>query len=325
MPEKTTVAQVVQIGVESTPGTAVAATKKLASLSIEPKMEASFKSFKPAGRKFTTLTQLNKEWGTAKVSGIPTFEEIVYLFSSCFDVATITTPATGTTSRLWSFQMDPDSPDAPKTFTVEKGDANGAVEYPYCMVNGIKLSVDREGISVDGDMLMGKASTTTLSGSTTQLAQTPMNANAADIYLNDTYAAIGTTKLTRAFKFDVEVGDRFKGIWPIDSSQGSFAAHVEGDPKADASLTVAADATAEAFLTQMRAGSTKFLRLEVLGPVIELALRYRFTLDLALKVKAVKEFSDEDGVYAQAFDFDIVDDSTLRVLKVEVVNVETAL
>lgn len=326
MPEKSTVAQVVQIGVETTPGTLVAATKRLSSLSIEPKMEATIKGFRPEGRKFTTLTQLSKEWGTAKLSGIPTFEEIIYLLSSLIDTATITTPATGTNSRQWTFVPDPDSPDAPKTFSVEKGDANGGVAFPYMLVNGLRFACSREEISIDGDALLAKAVTQALTSSgVTALATTPFAPSAGDIYLDGTYATIGTTKLTRAFKLEFGMGERYKGIWPINSANGSFAAHVEGVPKADMSITVAADTDADAFLTQMRANGTKFIRYEVLGPVIELALRYRFTFDAAVNVLAVKDYSDEDGVYAQGFDLAIVDAPTLRGFKVEVVNTATAL
>jgi len=333
MSEKTTVAQVVQIGVEvnasgvSVPGTAVTATKRFASLSIEPKMEADIKSFRPAGRKFTTMTQLNKEWSTAKLEGIPTYEEIIYVLSSCFDKATITTPSGGTLSRLWSFAMDPDSPDAPVTFTVEKGDSAGGVRFAYSMISGMALSVSRSEVGLSGDMLMGIAETHALSNASgvTALTQTPLAATGFNIYLDTLYSNIGTTKLTRGFKLDVEIGDRFKGVWPIDSAYGSFAAHVEGEPKASVSLTVSADSVADAFLAQLRDGSTKYMRLECTGPVIEAALRYKFTLDMALKVSAVQDFSDEDGIYAQGFELALVDDASLRVLACSVQNKATAL
>lgn len=325
MSEKTTVAQVVQIGVETTPGTAVPATKKLASLSITPKMEADVTTSRPAGRKFATLTQLLKEWGTAKLSGVPTFEEIIYVLSSCMDTATITTPSGGTLSRLWSFQMDPDSPDAPKTFTVEKGDAAGGVRFAGALTNGFKLTISRSELSLDGDMLMGKAETHALTTGLTQLAQTPMAPASGDLYCDSTYAGIGTTKLTRAFKFMPEIGSRFNGVWPIDSTQGSYAATVETEPKADASITMAADSNADAFLAQMRANGTKFLRYEVKGPIIEGAIPYRMTVDMACNVSAPQDYSDEDGVYAQGFDLAMIDSATLRVLKIEVVNTATAL
>ena len=325
MSEKTTVAQVVQIGVESTPGTAVVATKKLASLSITPKMEANVTVTTPAGRKFATLTQILKEWGTAKLSGVPTFEEIIYILSSCMGTAVITTPTGGTSSRLWTFQMNPDSPDAPKTFTIEKGDASGGVRFPFALTNGFKLTATRSDLSFDGDMLMGKAETHAITTGLTQLAQTPMAPGSGNLYCDTTYAGIGTTKLSRAFSLVLEIANRFNGVWPIDASQGSYAATVETAPKADATIIVAADSTADAFLAQMRANGTKFLRYEVLGPVIEGAITYRMTIDMALNVSAPSDYSDEDGVYAQGFDMAMIDSPTLRVMQVSVVNTATAL
>lgn len=325
MTEKSSAAQVVQIGVETTAGTAVAATKRLASLSITPKMEADVKVHRPAGRKFDTLTQLLAEHTTATYDGVPTFEEIIYPLSSVVDTATITTPAGGTTSRLWTFVPDPDSPDAPKTFTVEKGDSSNASRAAYGLFTGIKLSAARKELSYSGDMLLGKWAANALSGSTTALTNTPMSPASADLYIDTTYAGIGTTKVTRAFKFEPDISDKYTPVWPIGTSE-SFAAHVENkDMKGGASITVAADTTAAAMLTQLRDGSTGYMRYEVIGPIIEGSIHYRMTLDLAFKVSNVGEYSDEDGVYAQKFDIVIVDDSSLRGFKFEVVNKATAL
>ena len=89
MPERSTLNQVVQIGVESTAGTAVAPTTVLAAMSIEPSPTAQVDQFRPAGQKYRSLTALGKEWTEAALSGRLTYNEIVIPFSSAIDTATI--------------------------------------------------------------------------------------------------------------------------------------------------------------------------------------------------------------------------------------------
>ena len=51
MAEIATIFQLVQVGVETVPGTAVAATKKLASLMIEPQIKSEIQKYRGTGYK----------------------------------------------------------------------------------------------------------------------------------------------------------------------------------------------------------------------------------------------------------------------------------
>lgn len=59
-----------------------------------------------------------------------------------------------------------------------------------------------------------------------------------------------------------------------------------------------ADAAGMALLTNMRAGSTKFMRIKATGAQIAGAEYYDLQIDTACKVTDVSPFEDSDGVFA---------------------------
>lgn len=167
MPERSALFQVVQIGVESTSGTAVAATKRLGSLSIEPGIQANISTFRPMGTKYQTVAALNKEWVQARLSGQPTYTELQYPLSSVVNTGVVTAiPGTAAGSK-WVFTSASSGVDTPKTFTVEQGDANFSHRFNYGIVSEFGMQFSRDGISLSGGM-MGQRLTTnpTFSGLT---------------------------------------------------------------------------------------------------------------------------------------------------------------
>ena len=82
--------QVTQIARETTAGTPVAATRRLASMAwmLSPDMEIS--KLKPRGAKLATGHSLNQEWATAEIEGTIAFNEIQYALASAMSMPTIT-------------------------------------------------------------------------------------------------------------------------------------------------------------------------------------------------------------------------------------------
>ena len=78
MSERSSVAQVQQIGVEVTPGTAVAATRRLGAMTLTPSINAETDPYRPQGSKFPTVMTMNREWTELAMEGKPTYEEVVY-------------------------------------------------------------------------------------------------------------------------------------------------------------------------------------------------------------------------------------------------------
>lgn len=147
-----TIFQTCQISPETTPGTAVPATKKLQSLSIEwaPKVET--KKFRPMGNKFASLVVPGKEWTEAKLSGLATYTELIYPLASVLAYAAPVQQG-GTAAYKWTFAPSTSRPDAHKTFTVESGTWLRAWRMAGMLVRGLSLDITRESFELSGDAL----------------------------------------------------------------------------------------------------------------------------------------------------------------------------
>lgn len=312
MAEKSTLAQQVQVGPEVTQGTGVAADILLQSIKLGSAIKLEAEPFAPAGYKYPTIMAVNKEWSEVSVEGKPTYDEIIYLLSSVGEVATITTPG-GTNPRLWTFTPGTTGADTVVSYTIENGEsgAGNARKVVGCVMNEFELTVARDEVSVGGNFV-GMQMTTgqTLTGTPTALPVYPILPTHAKLWLDSTGAGLGTTLLTRAFKYSFKIGNRFGTVWPVDSTNTSYAATVETVPDAQVTLLMAADTAGMALITPMRAGDTRFVRLKCTGPLIESTYYRELTIDTALKVREVSEFTDEDGVYAIEYTFDVVHDAT---------------
>jgi len=308
MAEIASIFQLCQLGIEVTPGTAVAATKKLASLLIEPQIKSEIQKYRGTGYKFPAIASMAKEWVEADLSGPITYTEIIYLLSSILGT---TTPTAGTTDQTWVFNIDPDGADTPKTYTVEWGDATRALEFDYGLVNALTLSFSREACELSGTML-GSAITDaiTMTAGTTDVALIPVIPTQVSVKVADTQAGLtAAVALTRVVSAEWALTDRFNPAYFLDGST-DWAAAVETEPTLGVKLKMEKDAAGMGLLTQMRAGSTKFVRIQAIGNIITGAVPYTLTVDTACKVTGEPSFSDEDGVQCIEWDMEGFYDST---------------
>lgn len=326
MPERASVSQVVQIGVESTPGTAVSSNKKLLATMIEAGIQTSVKMFRPLGSKYATVGAQAKEWVQAKVSGPMVYTDIVYHLASIFNYAAPVQQG-ATTAYKWTFTPSQAAEDTAKTYTVECGSAVRAHEFAYGIFDSWGYSVNRDECSNKGSMLGQKISDgTTLTSSPTEIALQPVLPTEFVVYLDATAGGIGTTKLLRVFNIEYEIASKVGTVWPVDSANSSFAAHVETEPKATLKLLVAADAQGMGLLTNMRAGDKRFIQVKAVGPIIASSYTWLFQHSLCGIVSAPSEFKDEGGVYAIEWTFEqVYDAGWAKSTVIEVNNTLTAL
>jgi hypothetical protein len=328
MPERTAVTQLLQVGRETTPGTAVAANKLLPSLMLTTGIDGTFTEVRSSGYKYPADEVIGKEWATSKISGAPTYDELTYLLAS---VLMRPTPATvETTGRAWTFAPSSSSEDTVATYTVEQGSAVRAGKYAYGIVTELSLKGDREKVEVSGSM-MGTLYTDgiTLTAAPTAVPLVPMFPKEFDVFIDPDSGDLGTTKMTRVLAWEVNIRNRFGPLWVVDSSKTSWLAHIEQPIDASVKLTMEADAQGMGLLTQMRNSALRFMRLSAVSPTLagDTAEPYSMVWDFALNVKGTpKEISDKDGVYALDWEFGIVHDGTWgKAHECVLTNVTTAL
>lgn len=333
MAERSTITQTVQIGPEVTPGTSVAAGKRLQSIGIKVGPKVDSKEFTPIGQKYPTLAIVGKEWSESEISGAPVYTELPYIFSSLMSKATpaeVMDNSTGSGGYKWTFDSDPFGEDNPQTYTVEQGSSVRAHKITNGIISEFTMDWSREEVKIGGTML-GTALNDgiTMTADPTLLPQIPVRPTHITAYLDTTAAGLGGTKLTRALKGKIKISDRFSPLWVVDAAQASFVNTIETAPKFEFTLMQMADAAAMANLTAMRAGSPKFLRLEAVGPQIYsggVVVKHKWTMDLCGQIKDIDPFEDADGVYAINWTFLTTTDSTWgKAWHVEVVTTTETL
>jgi hypothetical protein len=294
-PERSTIYQLCQLGPEAVPGTEVAADTLLSSLQISPAVKVETTPYRGTGFKYPSIVNLNKEWVEAEISGPLTYDELPYLLCSVLEDAT----PTGTTAKAWSWSPSSNSADTVKTFTVEQGGGGRAHLFTYGLVNELTLTFGRDACEISGNML-GQAlqDGITMTATPTAVALHPIMPTQVTGKLAATQAGLtGATALARLLRAEWTIRDRFGPIWALNGQVG-WSAHVEIEPTIEVKVLMEADAEGMAQLANLRAGSTRWLRLSAEGAVIAGADNYMFQIDQPFKITEVSEFRDEDGVFA---------------------------
>jgi hypothetical protein len=294
------VSEKVQIGIESTIGTNVAPTIELQGLNVELDTALEVDEFGPMGMIPQTLVAPRQEWSTGALSGYPTYTEIHYALANLLGAATITTPSGAV--RQWVWTPDESTPWTPKSWTIRRGVPGGtAEEAGYGLLSGLNMSFSRTSTpEIGGDMFARRldyAATLATTGLTSPTL-VPILPSEGDIWLDPSGATLGTTKLLRDFSFSWSISDLLGPIWPINSSFNSFAAHGVQKPTLEATLRMGNDAAGIGPVTNMRAGSSTFVRYKATsGTVVPTtATPYSLQIDMALKVAGAPARGDEDGL-----------------------------
>lgn len=335
MAERSSITQAVQIGVETDPGTAVAAARRLGSMGFEIGPSVDIKTLRPTGTKYPLLQILGKEWVEADINGMAVYTELPYAFASVISAPVVTSIMDGPTptgATRWIFDSNTYGDDAPKTFTVEQGSSFRAHRFAHGIIPEYTWSWSREEIELGGTML-GRAieDGVTLTPTPTQLPQIPVKPADLSVYIDPSAAALGTTKQLRTLSGECNISDRFQPLWVVDAAQPSFVSTVEGEPTVEFKIKQMADSQAAANLVAMRAGTSKFLRLRGVGPQIytsatPLTVNHQVTWDVAGQVSDISKFEDEDGVFAVEYTFNAVHDPTWgKAFRVEVITTTSTL
>lgn len=328
MAERATVAQVTQIGAESTAGTAVAASKLLTSLELTGGIKVANQVFRPAGRKYPSFVVPGREWSEWKIGGWVTYGEVVYPLASI--LKSVTPSADTTLGKLWTFAPALSAEDTVQTYTIEQGGTVRAHSFAYGIVSELGFRFTREGCQYDGTLLGQRISdgiSMTAGAAAIETPPVPVAGTQISVYAADSWAGLtGASASTRILSAEWRISNRFGPLWVLDASKTSYVAHVETVPDVSCKLTVEADAAGMAFLTLMRNATNKWLRIKASGADIDTGKPYLFQIDGAYNVLEPSEFRDQDGVYALEWTFVPVYDGTAgKTIEVQVRNKVAAL
>jgi hypothetical protein len=218
-------------------------------------------------------------------------------------------------ARRWHWKPSTSTPWTPLTWTIRRGVVNNSAESAaYGLLSGLGMSFTRTAQpTVSGDLFARALDYSASVGATGVIAaaMVPILPPQICVYLDPTYAAIGTTRLTRDFLASFEIGTLFNPFWPLDCTLTSFGGHVPQKPTTAATLQLGNDTQGRDPLTAMRVGDTRFCRIEATGVTIDVGppiVPYKLRMDFALKVVSAPTRGDSDGLSTLEWGFGIFDD-----------------
>lgn len=328
MPSSAAIQQVQLVAETSygvTPG--APAYKRLNDVKIVPTTTFDTENFSPSGVVVPALIIVNDEFTEGGVEGALSFTGTGYPLSSLFGAPTTTTPTGGTTSKQHLWSWDGKSEPTPRSYTMEYGDAAFADRVAGVFFNSLTFGGGRQDGLDFGSAILGKPLTEgqTLTVGATDVPAKPVSALQMDVFLDNTWAALGTTKLLQAYNVPVEIADRYDRTRPINSTKSSDGLVQLAGQEHTVQTNMAVDAVSKALYATMRNGTKKFIRVLFTGPIIEGAIPYTLQMDACVLPTGTDGYAEYNGLHAIQWNWVIArDDVSGNCLSFKLVNLETA-
>lgn len=329
MAERESVLEGILVGVESSSGTAVDATRRLTTYALTPTIDREVTVNGNQGLKFGGVSQPGLDQTSWSYEGPLTYNESNFMLSTILGAPTVAQIGTSTAYRF-TFTPDIDGADTKKTLTVEQGSTQRAHEVTYFHTQSWGMKFNRSGeVTNSGTAMSQEISddiTLTNAATWSDITEVPVIADQWDVYVDTTSASLGSTQFTRVFEAELNLNDWWSTISAINSSEPSWVEAVHNpDGKGELKLKVEANAQGMGLLTDLEPGTTKYIRLLATGGTLGTST-YSFQIDGAWKMTKPDSFEDQDGVYALGWNFELVADTTWnKAIEFQVVNDLTAL
>jgi hypothetical protein len=209
----------------------VNAMQELSALRMRPSWEGEREQVRGGTGKVVTGTVGTDEHSVWQIQEFrPCFNHLGLAAASRVSTPATTTPGGGTLARQHVFSILPNAEDAFNSYTVVWGANNTQpFEAVYGHFNSLDMNIERGNVSFDTSFRTRAAqpvATIPASGITT-MPMIPMPGNMWDVYIDTTWAALGTTKYGGAYNANVSLGEKYDLDSPINSSIVSYEQPIE--------------------------------------------------------------------------------------------------
>ena len=321
----------IQIGKETTRGTAVAATKRLiGTLSMTPEVTWH----RPVDER-ASLAEFRRAVVTARSArlryeGDATYEQIINFLAMALKGGVTPTqpdPTNAPNTYQWTFTPNLTSKNNQDSFTVEYGDDTQEWESTFVVVENLELGVALgEVVSLRADLFGRFPSKSTFTAGLSDPTVNEIVANDVRVYIDGSWSALGTTQ-----KSNLVAGATIRfptGLVPIKYADGSldFSDLVEQRRHFELELDLAMGSDAITEYDAYVAGTSRAIRLEFTGSLIEASYNRKLTIDIFGKYTTAPElFGDRDGENLIRLQLSSHDDGNGNELSVAVINTESSL
>lgn len=330
MPERASVNELLQLGLESVLGTAVAANRQMALFEVIVTGEFDPKKFAGQGRKQPGAVLPNRDWVSGKWStkgndgDALSYVEALYPLCTLYGRPTPATHAGGTNAKDWIFdaptQGSPANPIA--SYSTEQGQSAHAHKFAGLIFTDITIKGTRDGVTASGSAIAQVLSTNaTLTASPTKLRLDPVLGADWTVYRDTTSGGLGTTQLLRCFEWEYAYTNVYGVLWPGNkaASNNTWAALVELMPKHTAKFKLEADAQGDTGIADVRAGTTEFYRIDMKGSLFTAAdgtlgagdstINREIKIDFAGKVGDKIALTDGNDLLEEELPLEVIEDT----------------
>ena len=293
----------IQLGVETTPGTAVAATTiwRGPASGIEDLRETVFAQEDVGvigGVDRTYVPKLGAQLSFGDTEA--TFEQLPYILLAGVDGSVSGVQDGAGSDYVWTFNFGTTSQKTPKTYTIEAGDDQAVEEMEYSFVTEFSLSgAADEALKVGATWLGRQVSTSTFTGSLSVPSVEEILFNKGKLYIDDSGGTIGSTqKSNTLISASLSITTGFQ---PVVAADGElyFSTVKQIAPEATLELTFEHDGTATAEKSAWRSQTTRLVRLIFEGSAVGTPgttySNLTLIVDLAGRWEKFAALADSDG------------------------------
>lgn len=292
----------IQLGVETTPGTAVAATTIWRGKgTLEDKREVVFPEediglISGADRQYTA-----KLLGGLEMESVPaTFEQLPYILAAGVkNVVTGTADGSGS-GKIYTYTFSTTTPNDIKTYTIEGGDNQAAEKMEYAFVESFRLSGKAgEALMMSASWLGRQITSSSFTSSLSLPTVEEILFSKGKLYIDAIGGTIGTTLQSNTF-LGMELSVK-TGFVPVFTGEGNlyFTFHKLTEPEVTVDITFEHDSVGTARKTDWGAGTARLVRMNFEGSSLTTGgttyQKKTLRIDFAAKVEKVSKLDEQDG------------------------------
>ena len=301
----------VQIGVETTEGSAVAATVIYRGVAMVEDQSEITPVNEYVGQRIPKVN-VYEAWSEVVVEfddSEATFEQLGYWFEAGVELCTTVGADTGGAGHIYQYDLSNATEETLRTYTIETGNNQEVNEVNGCFVESMKIS----GAAGEAWMVGGTWRGWTM----TDAEWTSLGVAAAEVMLfNKTTFSIDTTTIGTTAKTSSVLGFEINAdslVKPLKAAAGTAypSGSYIGTPEVTGSLTLRHDATGEAEIGFAIAHTPRLLRLTCVGAALTTAgssYTYKtFQSDLGIQYTSIPTLDEDDGDDTVTLEWRLVD------------------
>lgn len=268
-------AQKIQLGKETTPGTAVPATTIWRGVGgmLQDAREVSIVEELIGIAMPTMRSYIGQFAGALSMAATPaTFEQLPHILEAGVKaVGTGGSDGVGS-GKVYAYPVGTTSVNTIKTYTIETGDNQQAEEMEYCFVEKFTLSGERgQAVMMSADWIGRQVVDTTFTGSLAVPTVEEAVTGKGTFFIDAVGGTIGTTAIIGTLlAWELSVTTGWRGKWTVDAGQLFFNFHYFDRDSFDAELSLTFEhvANAVAQRTLFRANTPRLMRISIPGSAL---------------------------------------------------------